>query len=136
MTAEFRRGIGSYVSGDIADVLRIGQNEFEVPLQQMPHRFPVHPRRLHRHMSHPMHAQELVQLEQCRRGRRKSLHFIVRQQFGVLAGSPVQRANGLKAPRENRPRSRRTSILTQNRSAETTALMLHVSGSARSATEN
>jgi hypothetical protein len=29
--------------GDIADVLSIGQNEFKVPLQQMSHRFPVHP---------------------------------------------------------------------------------------------
>ena len=133
----------------------------------MPYRFPVHPGRLHRHMRHPMPTQELVALEQCRGGRRKRLHFIVRglrntadtrhdailmhvkpstariqhvhtasrmiamlmrrqekpllsksniraperkrswQQFGVLAGSPVQLANGLAAPRTNRPRSRR-----------------------------
>jgi len=103
-----------------------------VPLQQMPHRFPVHPGRLHRHMRHSLRAQELVELQQRRGGRRKSLHFIVHglghaantrnntvlmndkprtariqtlpyslqddrcaQQFGVLAGSPVQLINGL-----------------------------------------
>src|SRR5581483_12102713 len=144
-------------SRDIANVLRVGQHQLKVPLQQMPDRFPVHPRRLHRDMGDPMGTQPLVELKQRRSGGSKGPYLIMRrlcdtadagnhtvlvdiqpgasriqyfhrysspigieiwprekpwlsksnmraperkrswQQFGVLAGSRVQLANGLRA---------------------------------------
>lgn len=41
----------------IADVLRVGKHELEVTCQQMPDRFPVHPRRLHGDMGDSVLAQ-------------------------------------------------------------------------------
>ena len=150
---------------DVADVLGVGQHHLEVALEQMPHRLPVHARRLHGHVRDAVLGQPIVQFEQRRRSSSRSSsphraaahshnecaqrhcpcarrvpHSVdtipasghlqidrVRrkkpsssnssnraperkrpwQQFGVLAGFRVQLANGLAAPRTNRPRFRR-----------------------------
>jgi hypothetical protein len=72
-TLNTRSGLAS----EVERMLQSPRLETGVPLQQMPHRFPVHPGRLHGHMGHSLRAQELVQFQQRRGGRRKGLHFIV-----------------------------------------------------------
>src|SRR6266511_1066685 len=51
----------------LLDVLRIDHPRFEMSFEQIEHRLPVHPRRLHRHMRHPRLGQPLAQLYQIRR---------------------------------------------------------------------
>src|SRR6266436_7432848 len=67
----------SLASWNIANVLSVSEHQLKVTLQQMPDRYPIHPRRLHRYMGDSMRAQPLVELHQCRGGRRKSLHLVV-----------------------------------------------------------
>jgi len=63
-------------SGDVTDVLGVGEHQLKVLFQQMPHRLPVHPRGFHRHMGHAVAPQPLIELEQGAGGRRKAAHLI------------------------------------------------------------
>lgn len=61
---------------DIFDVLGIGQHQLNMPLQQMPHRLPVHARGFHRDVTHCMRTQPFLQFDQRTGGRSKAARLI------------------------------------------------------------
>ena len=69
---------------DIADVLRVRQHQLETLFEHMPHRLPIYPRGLHRHVGHSMHAQPFVEFKQ-RRGRRPKISHLIMPRFAHTA---------------------------------------------------
>jgi hypothetical protein len=63
---------------NVADVLGVGQHQLKVTLEQMPHRLPVHPCSFHRHVSHGVLSEPVVELQQSRGRRREAFHLVVR----------------------------------------------------------
>ena len=63
-------------TGDVPHVLRVGEDELELVLQQMPHRLPVDAGRLHRDMRAAEGLQPVRQLQQLAGGRPERAYLV------------------------------------------------------------
>lgn len=93
----------------VADVLGIGEHELDLPLQQMPDRFPVPPGGLQGDVLQTVWGGTASSKSSSRAPEASASST----QFGVLAGFRVQLLNGFEAPGRNRPRSPHSCRLMQ-----------------------
>ncbi len=70
----------------------VGQHQFEVAFEHMPHRLPVHARGLHTHMLDAERVEPIGQGQQARGGGGKGAHFLQR---GAVAGDAHARHHRL-----------------------------------------
>ena len=61
----------------ITDVLSVGEDQFEAAFEQVPHRLPIDPGRLHGNMRTAMRTEPVGQREQPVRRGRKALNFVM-----------------------------------------------------------
>jgi len=63
-------------SGHVLDMRGVGQDQFKVPFEDMPHGLPIHARGFHADLPHAKRVQPVGQGQQAGGGGRKRLHFL------------------------------------------------------------
>ena len=79
-------------AGDVLDVCGVGQHQFEVPFEHVPHRLPVHARGLHGDVLDTERLEPVGQGQQPRCGRLEGANLLQR---GAAAGNAYARHDGL-----------------------------------------